>query len=243
MAEISRKSRLPLYVQLKDLIIEKIENEEWVSGDKLPTEMELQDTFNLSRITVRQALSELVSEGTLERIQGKGTYVAEPKLEPIRPDLTGFTQDMTAKGHKVHSIVIDEGFIPCNEKLQRIFKLKPNDNFYKLTRLRLVDNVIIGYHEAFLNHHLKPDIDLERYDFAQESLYLTLAKEGVEWGESDETVEASHAGDAYAKLLKVEPSLPILKLSRTTRLVDGQPFEYTTMVYRADKYKYSIKLR
>jgi GntR family transcriptional regulator len=182
-------------------------------------------------------------EGVLERIQGKGTFVAEPKLEPIRPELTGFTQDMSAKGHKVHSIVLEDGYVECNDKLQRIFNLPPHSLIFKLVRLRLVDNVVIGYHEAFLNYHLTPNISLGSYDFAKESLYLSLAKEGVIWGESDETLEAGLAGDINSKHLSIPATSPVLRLSRITRLKDEKPYEFTNMVYRADRYKYSIKLR
>ncbi|WP_408011230.1 GntR family transcriptional regulator [Pseudalkalibacillus sp. A8] len=243
MALISRQNPLPLYIQLKEVIIEKVEKQVWKPGDTLPTEMELQKMYNVSRTTVRQALTELVTEGVLERIQGKGTYVAEPKLQPIRPELTGFTQDMSAKGHEVHSIVLEAENVECSEKLQRIFNLAPMSKVFKLVRLRLVDNTVIGYHEAFINYHLTPHIDFKDYDFAKESLYLTLAKEGITWGESDETVEASLAGDAQSKYLKIPSTAPVLKLSRVTRLQDGRPYEYTNMTYRADRYKYSIKLR
>lgn len=234
---------MPLYIQLKEWIIERIEKEEWTYGYKIPTEVELQKKFDVSRITVRQAINELVSEGALEKLQGKGTFVSEPKLEPLRPDITGFTQDMEAKGHKVTSIVLEQGFVEPNEQLQRILKLELTDPLFKLIRLRLVDDTVIGYHEAYLNHKLLPHVNYENYDFAKDSLYLTLQEEGIAWGGAEEKVEAKPAGSAYGDLLKIDQNAPILKLSRVTELQDGSPYEYTIMAYRADKYKYSIKLR
>ncbi|MCT2534740.1 GntR family transcriptional regulator [Aquibacillus koreensis] len=243
MSTISRSKRLPLYFQLKELIIDKIEGGEWQYGDLIPTEIQLGTMFDLSRTTVRQALTELVTEGVLERIQGKGTYVSYPKLEPIRPDVTGFTQDMVDKGHIVSSIVHAQEFVKADEKLRRILNLQPNSEVYKLKRLRLVDGTVIGYHEAYLNHQIAPFVDFSKYDFSKDSLYQSLMKEGITWGESDETVEAGLASETYGDLLNIKSESPILKLSRTTRLEDGQPYEYATMVYRADKYRYSIKLR
>ncbi|WP_273124161.1 GntR family transcriptional regulator [Bacillus weihaiensis] len=243
MVVIDRRNRLPLYIQLKEVIIQKIDNQIWVTGDTIPTERELQDQYNLSRTTVRQALTELVSEGVLERIQGKGTFVAAPKLEPLRPDVTSFTQDMNSQGKQVQSIILEEGFERCSKKIATALRIDERDVVYKLVRLRLVDQIIIGYHEAFLHPILTKHIDFNTYDFTKDSLYDCLEKEGIVWGESDETVEASLAGDRYAQLLRIENTSPILKLTRLTRLNNNRPLEYTTMVYRADKYKYSVKLR
>jgi GntR family transcriptional regulator len=243
MVPISRKNPIPLYLQLRDLIIEKIENGEWMPGDTIPTEMELQTRYDLSRTTVRQALQELVSNGYLDRIQGKGTYVAEPKLQPIRPDLTGFTQDMSEKGHLVTSIVLNLELVVPNEKIRRLFNLNKEEEVLELERIRLVDGLAIGYHKVYLNVSIIPGIDLSSYDFSKKSLYISLIEQGVEFGESDEDVEASLADDYYAKTLNIHPGAPILKLNRFTRLEDGRPLEFSYMVYRGDKYKYSIKLK
>ncbi|MGM0877151.1 MAG: GntR family transcriptional regulator [Bacillota bacterium] len=240
---IDRKNRLPLYIQLKDIIIQNIENQVWVTGDMIPTEKELQEQYRLSRTTVRQALTELVSEGVLERIQGKGTYVSAPKLEPVRPGVTSFTQDMNSQGKQVQSIILEEGYVESSTKVKRAFGLAEDEMVYKLVRLRLVDHVIIGYHEVYLHPAFTKNINFSIYDFTKDSLYEVLEREGVVWGESDETVEASLAGDVYGPLLKIDSASPILKLSRLTRLNNNRPLEYTTHVYRADKYKYSVKLR
>ncbi len=96
---IDRNNRLPLYIQLKELIIEKIENGEWKRGEAIPTEMDLQKTLEVSRTTVRQAFTELVFEGILERKLGKGTFVADEKFKPTRPGITGFTKDIEMDSH------------------------------------------------------------------------------------------------------------------------------------------------
>lgn len=240
---IDRKNRLPLYIQLKDVIIQNIENNIWITGDMIPTEKELQEQYRLSRTTVRQALTELVSEGVLERIQGKGTYVSAPKLEPLRPGVTSFTQDMNSQGKQVQSIILDERFVEGSSKVIRAFGLDQGEMVYKLERLRLVDQVIIGYHEVYLHPVFTKNINFSLYDFTKDSLYEVLEREGVVWGESDETVEARLAGDVYGQLLEIDSTAPILKLSRLTRLKNNRPLEFTTHVYRADKYKYSVKLR
>ncbi|OLS38372.1 hypothetical protein BTR22_07240 [Alkalihalophilus pseudofirmus] len=240
---IDRKNPLPLYVQLKEAIIEKIENREWLAGEVIPTEFELQEQYNLSRTTVRQALGDLVTSGTLTRIQGKGTFVAEPKFEPTRPGVTGFTQDMIDKGHSVSSKLLDFSMVEASDRVSRIFNIEKNTMVLKIDRLRFVDEIPIGIHEVFLNVSITPGLQLEKYNLANVSLYEALRNEGIDLGEADETVEANVADEREAELLDISTGNLVLILNRTLSLKNGKPFEYTKMVYRADKFKYSIKLR
>ncbi|WP_083633436.1 GntR family transcriptional regulator [Alkalihalophilus pseudofirmus] len=243
MVIIDRKNPLPLYVQLKEAIIEKIENREWLAGEVIPTEFELQEQYNLSRTTVRQALGDLVTSGTLTRIQGKGTFVAEPKFEPTRPGVTGFTQDMIDKGHSVSSKLLDFSMVEASDRVSRIFNIEKNTMVLKIDRLRFVDEIPIGIHEVFLNVSITPGLQLEKYNLANVSLYEALRNEGIDLGEADETVEANVADEREAELLDISTGNLVLILNRTLSLKNGKPFEYTKMVYRADKFKYSIKLR
>ncbi|MGY4690887.1 GntR family transcriptional regulator [Salibacterium sp. K-3] len=245
MIEVDRKNPLPLYVQLKQIILDKIELGDWQPGDLLPTELRLQKDYDLSRTTVRLALGELVNEGVLDRLQGKGTYVAEPKLEPIRPELTGFTQDMSDRNHTTSSKVLTFEEVEPPEKVLRKFQLTAGRTAVALHRLRAVDDVYIGYHEVYLNQRAVPDVysKLRNYDFSSHSLYKALALEGVALGGAEETVEGMEAGEFHADLLQIPAGSLVLKLTRHTYLESGDLFEFAQMVYRADKYKYSIKLR
>lgn len=240
---INRENPLPLYVQLKEFIIEKVNSDKWKRGEMIPAELDLQKRFNLSRTTVRQAITELVYEGVLERIQGKGTFVAEEKLEPIRPGLTGFTEDMERHGYKVNSIIKEKSFTKPSQEVQRNLNLKSTDKVWKLERIRLVDDIPIGYHETFLNLSATPNVNIEKYDFTSDSLYSSLKNEGIQWGDSDETLEAKIPSEKYANIFKIDTSVPVLKVERLVRLHDGTPYEYSNMVYRSDRYKYNIKLR
>jgi GntR family transcriptional regulator len=240
---ITRENPLPLYHQLKEAIVEKVENGEWLPGNPIPTELELQKTYKLSRTTVRQALGELVAAGTLTRMQGKGTFVAEPKLEAIRPAITSFTHDMSEKGYMVSSIVLECGDSVANSKIQRLFQLGNDTHIFQLNRIRLVQGVPIAIQHVSLNIALTPAIHLEHYDFSQASLYRALAHEGVHLWEAEETVEPELADPMQAELLQIPLGALLLSLTRVTNIRDGRPFEYAQTTYRADKYKYSIKLR
>ncbi|GGK02305.1 GntR family transcriptional regulator [Lentibacillus kapialis] len=243
MLQVSRKNPLALYIQLKEVIVGKIDSGEWKEGEMIPTELELQEVHNLSRTTVRQTLTDLVHEGVLERVQGKGTFVANKKLEPIRPGLTGFTQDMENKGYNVQSVILTNELVVPSQKIQRILELSDNQKVLKLDRIRLVDEIVVGMHETYLNIDLTPSIKLENYNFERESLYKSLIKEGVILGNSEETVEANLPNDFYSEILGINFPVPVLEILRTTSLEDGSPYEVSNMIYKSDKYKYTIKLK
>ena len=242
MPLLNRSNRIPLYIQLKEEIIEKIEEGKWKPGDAIPTESELQKLYKISRITVRQALGELVSSGTLALIQGKGTFVAEPKLEPIRPALTSFTKDMAEQGNRTSSRVLNFDEVKATDRLKRIFKNPNLDMLQVLERVRLVDGVPVGIHKSYLNLGVLPGINLEKYDLVKGSLYEALRLEGAVMGPAEETIEAGQANAVEADLLDIPAGSPVLLISRTTYLKSGDVFEYVKMVYRGDKYKYSVKL-
>ncbi|NHN32851.1 GntR family transcriptional regulator [Paenibacillus agricola] len=234
---------MPLYIQLKDVIVENIETGKWVYGDTIPTETELQKQYKISRITVRQAIGELVNSGILTRIQGKGTFVAAPKLESIRPELTSFTRDMNERGFKTKSYVMDFSIENSNERLQRVFQIADTVKVTKIERIRLVSDIPIGIHTTYLNTSITPHLQLDKYILSDESLYSALHNEGVLLGEAHETVEAVLADQQTSGYLDISVGSAVLALTRITRLQDGNVFEYSKMLYRADKYKYTNVLK
>ncbi|GMX66764.1 GntR family transcriptional regulator [Paenibacillus elgii] len=240
---LNREYKLPLYIQLKEAIVEKIEQGHWLPGNAIPTESELQKLYDISRITVRQALGELVADGVLTRIQGKGTFVSETKLEPIRPGLSSFTKDMASKNNEIRAKVLWFGEEAASDRLKRVFGETGRELMLTvLERVRYVNGVPIGMHKAYLNTKLMPGAKLSGYDFTKDSLYEALLVEGIRLGEADETIEAGLADEQQASLLQIEPGAPVLLITRVTKLEDGRLFECTDMVYRGDKYKYAVKL-
>src|SRR3954447_21073705 len=100
MTESVKSGPLPRYYQLKEIIRERIRSGEWPTGSLIPSERELCERYGISRMTARQSITELVTEGLLYREQGKGTYVGRPKIAQQLLRLTGFTEDMQARAQK-----------------------------------------------------------------------------------------------------------------------------------------------
>ena len=226
------------------MIKEKIKEGDYKSGEKVPSEAELQKELSISRTTARNALKELVNEGILETHQGKGTFVCKEKLSHPLPNLTSFTEDIKNKGFKPGAEVIENRLINPEKYIGEQLDFADSDRVYYLKRLRTIDGEAVGIHEAYLNAQLLEGRDFTEIDFAEKSLYRTLESEyGIKIGEAEETIEASPSAEKVSRLLNIPDSFPVLILNRKTYTEDGKPLEYVKIIYRADRYKYHVKLK
>lgn len=240
---ISKKSPLPIYYQIKEILKEKIEGGALKPHEALPSERELGERYNISRMTARRALSELELEGYVYREQGKGSFVAEPKFRQALLKLTGFTEDMHDRGLKPGAKVLDLEVISNDPELAERFKASPEEKFVKLQRVRTADGEPLAIETSFLRRRLSPGI--EKINFNDRSLYETLRKEyGIHLGRAEQTVEASLSSAYEAKVLTISEGMPVLSMERTTYLEDGVTIiEYVSSTYRADRYKFYVELR
>src|SRR5579884_2027130 len=139
MNTVFRKSPLPRYYQLKEIMREKIRSGEWKPGDLIPSERELGETYGISRMTARQAITELVNEGVFYREQGKGTFVTRNKITQQLMTLTGFTEDISARGQHPSTKVLSAGMDVADAETAERLRIQPNDPIFCLQRLRLAD--------------------------------------------------------------------------------------------------------
>ena len=174
---IDKRSPVPMYYQIMRQLLEKIQGGEFAVDTTLPPERELAQTYKVSRMTVRQAIIELVNEGILVRRKGIGTFVAPPKLEQALSRLTSFTEDMAQRGMKAGAKVISFAEIVPKPVIRKTLALETGDKAYECVRLRLADDVPMALETTTLPVSLCPGLtaqDLENY-----SLYRLLAER---WG-------------------------------------------------------------
>ncbi|MGY4707694.1 GntR family transcriptional regulator [Candidatus Bipolaricaulota sp. J31] len=240
---IDRGSPLPIYHQLKEALKEQIESGVLKPHERVPSERELEEMYRISRMTARRALEELEAEGYIYRAQGKGSFVAEPKIRQGLLWLTSFTEDMQERGMRAGARVLEVKVVKGDEKLARRLRASPSEEFVKVQRLRLADDEPMALETSFLRRRFCPG--LEEFDFTNRSLYKTLQeKYGLRLGRAEQTVEAKVADEFEAELLGVKPGTPMLAMERVTYLDDGQtPIEYVRSVYRGDRYKLYVELR
>jgi len=237
---LDEKSFVPLYYQLTEELRKNIENGEWPPNSLIPSETELCEKYKVSRGTVRQALSQLVQEGLLYRKQGKGTFVAEPKITQQLNRFYSFAQDMREKGLRPSSLLLQKEKILPDSYIKNILGLKEEEMVYKIMRLRLADEEPLILETSYLVEELFPDLDKE--DVEKVSLYdIILKKYRIKITRAKETFEPILIDEFEAKKLKIPVGSPALLVKRVTYTA-GIPFEFRKSVVRGDKCSYSVEL-
>ena len=232
---------VPLYVQLKGLIREKIRSGELKPHEALPGERQLVEAYGLSRTTVRQALNELVAEGVLYRRHGKGTFVAPPKLEQHLARLTGFAEELRARGVQPEIHVLSAGMRVAPDHVREALGLAPGAEVAMIQRMVAVDLYPLFLDRTYLIEHIGRLV--LGADLTAESIYATIERLGYPIREGVQTISAVALSAVDARLLQVEPGDPALLIRRITYIEEDRPIEYAEALYRADRYQYQMRLR
>lgn len=239
MTTIDPHSPVPKYFQLRAILLDLIESAELPVDAPIPSERELCARYELSRMTVRQGVDQLVSEGRLYRVPGKGTFVARPKIEvPLR--LVSFTEDMLARGLRPGAVDLDRRTVPADAHLARIFGVEPGTKIHVIERLRTADGEPMAVERSHILASLAPDL-LDRR-LADRSLYGVLeAVYGLVFDAGDQTIDASLADASDARHLKIPKGSAVLLLQRRS-YTGGVCAELGVSTYRADRYQIHTSL-
>ncbi len=239
--KIDKSSKIPLYYQLEQILLEKIESGEYRPGDRIPTEMELQEMFGVSRMTVRQAISRLVNAGKLRAEQGRGTFVTEPKISEEGRQLLGLTEEFRKKGRKLQNKIIRFRTMTPPNYVSKELELESGEKAFYLVRLRSIDNEPIVLSKLYLSPKVAPDFHPKK--LIEGSIFRTLEDiYKIRIGKSKIAIEAIAARPKEAHFLNVKTGAPVLEVKRVTYTEDGVPIEYSQSFFRGDKYTYSVVL-
>ena len=235
-------SHVPYYIQLMDILRERVQQKEWVPGDQIPSEKYLCEHYQVSRTVVRQALRELEHAGVICRKKGKGTFIAPPKIsEGLVQKLTGFYQDMVERGLKPVTQVLHQNVVPANDKVANYLQIKPGENVVDIQRLRFIDEEPIQIVTTYIPYEMCPL--LANVDLTHRSLYEYLESEyGIVIVKGHRIIEAVLANNLEAELLGIEPRAPLLLLDSVSFLDDGRPIEYYHAVHRGDRSRFEVEL-
>lgn len=230
--------KVPKYYLVKSDILRLIVD--LPTGSALPTERELAELLDTSRTTVRQAIAELVVNGRLERTQGRGTFVAQPKLMQVRP-LTSFSQDLAEEGWRPGSKVLDVDVVEADEDLAHHLRLTPGAPVHRVARLRTHAEQPIALEIA----HLPGPLPCLAEELASRgSLYRTLAEAyGIDLDAVEDIVETTPADPVTANRLGIEVGLPLLQVQRTAWNASGRPMEWTRSLFRGDRFRFVARQR
>jgi GntR family transcriptional regulator len=236
----AQKAPVPKYYQLKEALVARIANGTWTVGKAIPPEPELCTEFEVSRITVRRAISELVHEGKLYAIQGKGTFVSRPKLdERFVQRAFGFYEDMESQGLDLTTQMLRQEIIAAPEDVATHLEIAPGTLVHILTRLRAVQGEKVLISTTYIPEALCPGLVHDH--LANQSLYRWLQTQyGLTIAHAERNLEAVAAQDWQAKLLNIAPQSPLLLLESVVFLPGGKPLEYSRTYHRGDRTRVKI---
>jgi GntR family transcriptional regulator len=242
MDTLSKNAPVPLYLQIKNVIVTEIRDGKYGPEDRLASERELCERFDVSRMTARQALKELEREGLVFSRVGKGTFVSQTKIDQQLVNVTGFSQDISNRGARPSSQVLSAHIIPANAHLASVLKVMQGAEVVELSRLRLSNELPLCIEIAHIPHYLCPGI--LKNDFSQESLYQVFTRDyGHRLVRAEQTMEAGLADARELELLHMTTPASVLRIERLTYNQNDTLLEYVVSAYRGDRYKFHLTLQ
>lgn len=239
MNMIDKNSKMPLYFQLVELIMKDIEIGKYLENEKIPSERELCEFYGLSRMTVRQAISELKNMNILYKVHGKGTYVS-PKMSQTLEEFYSFTDEMRKLGKTPSSEVLGFQVIKATKKIARKLQCSIGDKVYEILRLRFADGDAMMYERTYLPASRFEG--LERKALENTPMYDVFRdKYHVNFSKAEETLKPVTTRDNEAALLGVNPAIPSMMIERITFEEDAI-IEYTISIARGDQFEYRAVL-
>ncbi|GEO25204.1 HTH-type transcriptional repressor DasR [Alicyclobacillus acidoterrestris] len=238
MSAIQRTAREPLYLQIKKVLISRIANLK--ENELFPSEHDLADEFEVSRGTVKQAIMELVNEGYLYRIQGKGTFVSPPRIVRGSDGLPSFTDDIRRKGYAPTSIVRFIGLELPPAGIQDKLNIPNDEAVWRIERVVKADTVPV----ALVTSHLRSDVypNLDQHEVINNSLYQTLAAHyGKVPSHAKDTYQAQVASQSLAHILSLRTGDAVLYSERIAFLDTGLPVEHVQSYMRGDRFVVQVQ--
>lgn len=210
-------------------------------GDQLPTEDCLIARFEVSRITVRRAIQNLVSRGLVEIKRGRGTFVAAPKITQELTELTGFVEDMQTLGRKPTAHLVGKKIVAVDETVAHELALTRGERAVRIHRVRLADGVPISFDETYLPLEIGKKILAN--NLRTEPIFSLLERKyNIPLVEAEYKLEAVAATADVSAALRVPKGSPIFLIERTSYSTGGRPVDYERLYYRGDLIRFVTRL-
>lgn len=234
----------PIYLQLRDILVDMINVGELAPGDPLPGERTLAELYDISRVTVRKSIGALVDEGYLERSHGKETTVAHRRINHHLGRLVGSIEEFLGDQQQGFAIeVLQKSFQEGSLSARHHLKLteKGKDPIYAFTRRIIQNGQPIAINFSFVPSDIGKLIDA--LDLTTARVFAFLESYGYNLAYGEQEISAAICSAEEAAMLQYEPGKAMLVIRRTSYLEDGYPLLYEKTIYRGDNYQYSIRLQ
>lgn len=235
---ISNNNVVPLYIQIAENLKDNIRIGKWKEGEKIPSEKELCEIYNVSRITVRNAIEELVKENYLYRERGRGTFVKPAEDNPDAYTVAkGFTDEMKELGKKATTLKAEIEVSRANNRIARILNINEGDKIIILRRIRGDSKKAVGYFVTYFKYDEQYSLNSKDY---YGSFYAYLNSLGIKVNKVKEVIEAILPDTEVQKALNISPNEPILKRTKIATCIEKDYYEYTECYYIGSSYKYYL---
>lgn len=235
MVAINKYSNVPLYCQLKNLILEKIENGDFEADKKIPSEQDFCEQYDISRPTVRQAINELTSSGQLYKLKGKGTFVSAQKTYISIKDYTGFTDSVLDSKNPSEKDIISTEIVKGQDypELAEAFNLRneSKSDFAAITYTNTLANDMVSLSVSYIPLSLFPEI----IDDIQTNKDVLRGKYPLIPSSTKSILDIISTDQREAVYLRLQPGQPLIRINNILYSKSGQPVEYIITKYRADK--------
>jgi len=234
-------SPIPLYTQIKDILRERILDGTYKPHERVPSESGMSNIFGASRITVRQALSDLQNEGLIFRIPGKGTFVAKAKAFQQLMQLEGFAEAMLRMGYEIYNKVTSHKSVAASLAVAQKLALEPGVPVTEIKRVRHLNREPLSMEVTYLPEEIGER--LRNIDLPNRDIFLVLENDyGIALGHADLQIDAMLADHNLANLLKMEEGSPVLRMERLTHTAAGKPLDFEYLYFRGDAFQYRLRI-
>ena len=239
---VLKDSPLPLYFQVQESVRKCIASGSVKPGDKLPTEAQLSEWLGVSLITVRRAITDLQVEGLVNKVHGRGTFVATPPIEQTLEHLSGFAEDMEEHHRQSSAKVVRIDTVPATEEVCTHLNIKLKENVVRIERIRYASGEALMFNITYLPQNVG-DIVIKE-DLSTTPIFRILEnKLGLPLTEADYQLEAAMIPENIREALGVSRNMPAFLVRRTSYTIDKRPIDYTQLYYRADRFRYTVHVR
>lgn len=231
----------PLHLRVREALAARIAEDRYPPGERLPSEHTLCGMFGVSRITVRKALADMEREGAIERIHGKGTFVARPKAFQVVTELQGFAEAMTPLGHEVRNQLHGFRYFEASPALATRLELDAGAQVAEISRVRLLDGRPLSFESTYVAAALGRQ--LAGADLVTRDLFAILEADlGRAPGHAQIAIEAALADENLAGMLEVPAGAPLLRVERHVFDAHGVPLVFERLLLRADTFQYRMRI-
>jgi GntR family transcriptional regulator len=238
---LDTSSVIPLYHQLKEILKENIESGVWKPGDMIPSENQLMQEYSISRNTIKKAIENLVQEGALNRIQGKGTFVSRPKIEQSLSGFYSFSKVMKTQGLTTKDVINSVQEVLVKPSIAKNLQLKEEEHVMELMRVRYVEDEPMILETSYIPAKYFPNLTWDL--LKQNSLYDLMQKEyGIIVTKAKEMFEPVLIRSYESEVLQVEEGYPALLLDRIAYDSSEMPVEFCRSIVRGDRCRFYTEL-